>query len=685
MKVAQEKSNLTRSKVVNRTACGIHLNAHSFKILSRLYSDPILAILRELGTNAAESHARADCLDTQFVVKLPNKLDPNFSVRDFGVGMDVDTVHNVYANYMASDKRDTNTEGGYFGLGSKTPFCYTDSFNVICYQGGTCRRYVMALNEDGCPELNEFPATDTEEPDGVEISFTVKEKDFDRFYRKAEEAYRFFRFRPRITGTQDIQIKELDYLVQDPNKKFNGIISGYESYVIMGDIGYPLDNDHFSGKIQQLIRSGAVVEVGMGGLDLVPSREGLEYTDHTKTTIIQRCEELLEVLNDLVEQQFEACTSFWQASLLYQKLNTKFGSLSQFIKSLSEKTFSEQVLCERLTLSFHVKKLQVKYSYHHGYTVKRPVETRVITIKDETQLYLADISGAYSRISNKIRNNDVDREANYYIIEEEDLPAFLEKSGLKEEDIIKVSSLPKPKRFRDSTGNNGPRRPRTYQNVLEFDYNERQPGNRLPRSSFWCNATHVEIHKDEYVYCKFFRNEIVSDRVNVRQLQRIFMNLKKLGINLPKVYGVRKTEKVSSLPNWKPLSVYLGEVYVQLIAQFNSSDFKEINKHSDLLDILEKVMRAKRIDLTHDNHIISRLLASLQIDRQGVTYLLDKLAPYDTMKDTRKLRPASGITTLIKMIKRRYPFLEHVGRYNVCTTVANDIIQTINLIDGQST
>ena len=44
--------------------------------------------------------------------------------------MSKDVIYNVYINYMKSDKTDTNEETGFFGLGSKTPLAYADSFNI---------------------------------------------------------------------------------------------------------------------------------------------------------------------------------------------------------------------------------------------------------------------------------------------------------------------------------------------------------------------------------------------------------------------------------------------------------------------------------------------------------------------------------------------------------------------------
>ena len=41
------------------TQCGMVVNAKAFEMLARQYSDPVKAIIQEIGANAADSHVRA--------------------------------------------------------------------------------------------------------------------------------------------------------------------------------------------------------------------------------------------------------------------------------------------------------------------------------------------------------------------------------------------------------------------------------------------------------------------------------------------------------------------------------------------------------------------------------------------------------------------------------------------------
>ena len=69
----------------------IRNSAKAFKILSDgLYSNKIRAIVRELSCNAVDSHVAADKENVPFEVHLPTMLEPWFSVKDFGIGLDND-------------------------------------------------------------------------------------------------------------------------------------------------------------------------------------------------------------------------------------------------------------------------------------------------------------------------------------------------------------------------------------------------------------------------------------------------------------------------------------------------------------------------------------------------------------------------------------------------------------------
>jgi signal transduction histidine kinase len=123
----------------------IALTAKAIEVLSsQIYKDAQLAIVRELGTNAADSHIEAGKKDVPFDVTLPNNMVPELVIRDYGTGMAYEKVMTMYRTYFGSDKTHSNEVTGCLGLGSKSPLAYTDQFQVTSWYGGTwaCRPIV---------------------------------------------------------------------------------------------------------------------------------------------------------------------------------------------------------------------------------------------------------------------------------------------------------------------------------------------------------------------------------------------------------------------------------------------------------------------------------------------------------------------------------------------------------------
>lgn len=179
MKIGSESREVTVSEAVTGTRnFKIKATAKAFKILSDgLYSDKILAVIRELACNAYDAHVAAGHPEKPFYLHLPDELDPVFRLRDFGIGLSYHDIHHVYTTYFESLKTHSNDMIGALGLRSKSPFAYVDSFTVNSYFNGELRTYAAYLDEDGCPAVADLGAWETDEPNGLEIMFPVEKND----------------------------------------------------------------------------------------------------------------------------------------------------------------------------------------------------------------------------------------------------------------------------------------------------------------------------------------------------------------------------------------------------------------------------------------------------------------------------------------------------------------------------
>ncbi len=132
---------------------------------SRLYSDKIRAVQRELACNAWDAHIAAGKQDVPFEIHLPTDFEPWFEVKDYGTGMSHRDIVDLFCTYFGTNKSDSDKFIGALGLGSKSPFCLTiksekngreepQGFTVVDrYQGdsGICPvcDKITLLREDG--------------------------------------------------------------------------------------------------------------------------------------------------------------------------------------------------------------------------------------------------------------------------------------------------------------------------------------------------------------------------------------------------------------------------------------------------------------------------------------------------------------------------------------------------------
>ena len=94
-----------------------------FLLSSTLYKEPYRAIIRELVSNAIDA-SKATNEAKPFILHIPSSINDDFYVQDFGIGMTLEHVINIYGNYFSSSKQNDSNSIGGFGLGGKTPFIY---------------------------------------------------------------------------------------------------------------------------------------------------------------------------------------------------------------------------------------------------------------------------------------------------------------------------------------------------------------------------------------------------------------------------------------------------------------------------------------------------------------------------------------------------------------------------------
>jgi hypothetical protein len=337
----QVENEAILSNVGATTDFKIKATAKSFRILADgLYANKIRAIVRELSCNAYDSHVAAGKTETPFDVHLPNSLEPFFSIRDYGVGLSDQEVTNIFTTFFESTKTGSNDFVGALGLGSKSPFSYTDSFTVTAIKNGIKGVYTAFINDHGVPSIALMAQEETTDPAGVEVRFAVENSyDFSNFCSEAVYVYRTFKHKPVVSGNSRFKFDDFDYETRDIIPGVHTANNMYDSIAIMGNIGYPIHVPHSNqtlGDLRQMLRCGLVMEFAIGELDFQASREGLSYIPMTVDAIKNKLEQLRDQLVVHVATEADKIENMWErAFFLMNKSSHDLwrAAVSQYVQN----------------------------------------------------------------------------------------------------------------------------------------------------------------------------------------------------------------------------------------------------------------------------------------------------------------------------------------------------------------
>ena len=317
------------SNVGQVTSFTIDATAKSFQILSSsLYSNKIRAIIRELSCNAVDSHVAAGNEATPFDVHLPNSLEPWFAVRDYGVGLSHDEIVNIFSGFFKSTKTASNAFIGALGLGSKTPFSYTDNFTVTTVKDCSKRIYAAFINETGVPSIVQMSDHDSDEPNGVEIKFSVNDRyDFNKFIEEARQVYTYFKLRPVVSGgPRGFEFIDTAYADENIIPGVHVVKRQYRnghSMAVMGNIAYPINipgSDKSLGDgLINMLQCELELHFAIGELDFQPSREGLSYIPMTIAAIKRKLEAVSAALAVRLTDEANNIDNLWERAVYVVK------------------------------------------------------------------------------------------------------------------------------------------------------------------------------------------------------------------------------------------------------------------------------------------------------------------------------------------------------------------------------
>ncbi len=555
MKLAEYQGVELTQGIQRRTQVTIASNAKAFKLLiNDLYPDKIKAPIRELATNALDAHIEAGNLDTPFVVTLPTADNLYFGIRDYGTGMSQEKIESLYSILCESDKDQSNDVTGCLGIGSKSPFAYINSFYVTSYYEG--RKYMNVVTAvGGMPEIQFFGDTETDEPNGMDIGFTVQEKDVLEFHDKARRIFKYFKNKPKIEGPE-IVFEEQIYAIK--TDKWG--VTGGQSMAVMGGIAYPIDSSFFHeetdvhpnapsqyqsrANYKKLLSLGLELNFPLGDLEMMPNREGLQYTDFTVNAIKALLNEVKAEIVGQVSEKFSSCKNLWEARRTYRAIISEFGQMRDMVKAAG-------AVYNGIELSGTVEltdKLGVRLPELQGVEIKNftahlskhvwrcSVNDKVVDIKvpiEENEVVFLEkdiVIGAIVGARNMAIATQKSGATVVLVSFQDDAAkkAFLDVVGIDESYIVKASSLPKT--VRTKTGVIKEKVFKLKRNMYGYRY----------ASTFWESA---DIDIDDggiYVEINRYQTKIEGQGLQpARDLNQLLDKFTNMGITVPTIIGIK--------------------------------------------------------------------------------------------------------------------------------------------------
>lgn len=645
------------SGVTASSAFGISMSdaAHIMQILrDTLYSDKVLAVLREYGSNAWDAHRDAKKHDVPIKVTIPTKFDPTLYIQDFGLGLSHDDMFRVYTQYGASTKRNSDEAVGMLGIGSKSGFAYSDSFTIASRHGGKCRTYVAVLDESEKGSINLLNEEDCDDETGVTIQIPVRPEDIWEFTTKASELFKHFNPRP------DINIKLPD-LQPDRMRLKHGVIESHstsgEWIAVMGCVPYRINLDQVTGSHipeggigEHVTRLSGVLYFDIGDVQISASREELKYGTATKKALVKKFNALIDeyVRTTIAVLENNQDFSIWERRVRVQILNDLGLPVPKEFKELLAKSIDiKDVKTKNFTLTMRDGTTSTS-------SIRVGTDSRLV-LRDE----LRTLSGYQDlHYHDYIIRKDDNKE---WTDVEPELEKFVKKADVEGIQIIKLSSLnwvAAPVKPTQTKTKNEKHRVTAFR--LKYkDYFS------TPWSDHWEIEKRVPTKNDVFIVMHSFQTKDFGHNF-YRECQDDYRIAEAFGFEMPTIYGYKSTAK-------KPVDIKkcIGIHWLEWREKFVKTLLSD-SKIKKLLAIYEASVIADHNNSYHTGSSAYTIL----VDLLGVKHCTTKLIKrqLDAKKAYKKL-PAKqkeylgrlyerirGTTTfeavvLRNQIREKYPLL----------------------------
>jgi hypothetical protein len=321
--------------------------AKLYTILSDgLYKDKLASIIRELFSNCWDALVMAGNTDSEILVTVPTLSTPVLSIRDHGIGLSPEEAEVTIFEFLGSNKDDSDEFIGGWGLGSKSPFSYTDAYEVVLYWNNRRYEYNCWKDEDGMPQKACFHATPedepTGEPNGVEVRVPILTSDVYECTRVLKTYLARTRYPFRVINPQVCTVIPFATLWSSAvNDRTVSIVEDVAAgiYIYYGGFTYSLDDIQWpEGDAARIAlwkgcltaRRSIYLHAKVGDCNFSVSRESLAGTKMTYAWVLS----MLKGLSQQLDENANLYVQEYLQPLLERYSDPEFGKVRSAITVL---------------------------------------------------------------------------------------------------------------------------------------------------------------------------------------------------------------------------------------------------------------------------------------------------------------------------------------------------------------
>lgn len=687
-----------------------------------MYANPIKAIVREIASNARDAHREVGKDSKPIEIHLPNDFDEHFWIKDYGPGISPERMSNVFIRYGSSTKNDDNVQTGGFGLGAKTPFAYSDQFQITTITqsdtGNIKRVYIAYIDESETGKMRLMTQSQTDEETGTEVSLVVKEDDFYKFVNATLEICRYWNPLPVLKGrsipkwpeeNREAFLTTDEWVVYKSVDEYNHCNQDSVSVIIVDGICYPINPrniDDCSNTIScsedfvKLLNKGIKIFANTGDVSLSANREELQYDIKTQKFLTDKVNNVFLSVQESLIKNIHENSSYRNAVLFLHCFKRDFGFAipGNFVPEWNGIKVINPIIKLHTNSKYVVDNFYFYKNRNYQNSLnKRAAETIVINL--ETIIVFNDLNAnsiSRSRVQHLIESGKCKLVTVVSFTDlniEDGINALKDDIGVDPNllEPIKLSSIVAPRKIGNRRGGRGSGRA----NYKAFVYDKSYTAYR-GCDQYW-RPTELDLEDGEgvYVVSSGRSNEISSQKLQLSPnfIDAVIDHVKDADLS---IHAIREKDIGKLGEGWVPLKIWIETKIEEELNERNVTTKDILNGEKelgcpyglkfnnliqqDVLIMLRKLLKKHEKEMSPNSAMV-----------QYFNYMIDLETKFSNNSSLNKILVCLGncaddldklpLENYKNQFVQRYPLLTLLNRW--AQIDVNHVFQYIQLIDAE--